>query len=216
MAKKKVEIIELKKIDIRNIEIKVVGDSPVMLHAWSEKAKRQMMDKQNGVAKVKKKEPRNPQKEYAQSLYWLDAKNELIKADGDPDKHKYGFGIPSVSFKSAAVSACRNIDGIPMTLARGVFHVKGEYVPILTGKKDEYAKPRMREDLVVVSNGSPDFRYRGEFYPWHCNLTIRYNAGVLNAEQIINLLNVAGFACGVGEWRPSSQATGNHGMFHVE
>lgn len=34
------------------------------------------------------------------------------------------------------------------------------------------------------------------------------------AEQIVNLFNVAGFACGVGEWRPSKD--GSFGTFHVE
>jgi hypothetical protein len=33
-------------------------------------------------------------------------------------------------------------------------------------------------------------------------------------EQIVNLFNIGGFACGVGEWRPGKD--GSNGMFHVE
>jgi hypothetical protein len=43
---------------------------------------------------------------------------------------------------------------------------------------------------------------------------VRHNPNVLSVEQIINLFNVAGFAIGVGEWRP--QKDGSNGMFHVE
>ena len=33
-------------------------------------------------------------------------------------------------------------------------------------------------------------------------MLVRYNQGVLSESQILNLLNTAGFAVGVGEWRP--------------
>jgi hypothetical protein len=45
-------------------------------------------------------------------------------------------------------------------------------------------------------------------------VTVRYNRNVLSAEQIVSLFNTAGFAIGIGEWRP--QKNGGFGMFHVE
>jgi hypothetical protein len=36
----------------------------------------------------------------------------------------------------------------------------------------------MREDMVRVSNGAPDIRYRGEFPQWEAELAIEYNAGL--------------------------------------
>lgn len=62
--------------------------------------------------------------------------------------------------------------------------------------------------------GTADIRYRGEFPEWSTEITLRYNANVLSPEQVANLFNVAGFAVGVGEWRP--QRDGSFGMFHVE
>lgn len=61
--------------------------------------------------------------------------------------------------------------------------------------------------------GTADLRYRPEFSEWHAKLLVRYNANVLSESQILNLLNVAGFAVGVGEWRPEKD--GQYGMFHV-
>ena len=71
----------------------------------------------------------------------------------------------------------------------------------------------MREDTVKVGMGGSDLRYRGEFADWHARLLVRYNANVLSESQILNLINVAGFAVGVGEWRP--ERDGMNGMFHV-
>jgi hypothetical protein len=74
-------------------------------------------------------------------------------------------------------------------------------------------EPHRREDMVRIGMGTADIRYRGEFDPWSVNVPIIYNAGVLSAEQIMHLFRIAGFAIGVGEWRP--QKDGSYGMFRV-
>ena len=71
----------------------------------------------------------------------------------------------------------------------------------------------MREDMVRVGMGAADLRYRGEFTEWQADVPVRYNANAWSIEQLINVFNVAGFASGVGEWRP--QKNGNFGMFKV-
>ena len=86
--------------------------------------------------------------------------------------------------------------------------INGELVKI------QGANPTPREDMVRVGVGSADLRYRGEFLSWFTEIPIRYNAGVLSDEQIIHLFTIAGFAIGVGEWRP--QKDGQNGLFHVE
>ena len=41
-----------------------------------------------------------------------------------------------------------------------------------------------------------------------------YNAnGMYSLEQIVNIINAGGYACGIGEWRP--ERDGQYGMFHV-
>lgn len=193
MATKKTEstVIELPKIDIRIIKIRIRGDSPLICHAWSEKAKKQMLDAQMKKAK-QAKEAKNPEQDYLDSLYH--------HSDG-------GYGFPSVAFKNAAVDACSHIAGVTKVEARGAFHIVGDMVKV-------EGEPSPREDMVRVGMGTADIRYRGEFRGWAAELTLRYNANVLSAEQIVNLFNTAGFAIGVGEWRP--QKDGSFGMFHVE
>jgi hypothetical protein len=194
--------IAIPKIDVRQLELRLVGDSPLISHAWSEKTKRQMLDKQMKKAKAAK-EAKDPFGDYVDSLYWLSKKpakptEELVKAGK--------FGFPCVAFKAAAVGACRFSEGIKMTEARGAFHVNGEFAEII-------GKPTMREDMVRVGMGTADIRFRGEFNPWSVVMTVSYNAAVLSPEQIVNLFNLAGFGVGVGEWRPEKD--GGYGRFHV-
>ena len=56
MATKKTEVIEIRPIEIKKVTVRVVGDTPLIMHAWSEKAKRMMLEAQMGIAKGKKKE----------------------------------------------------------------------------------------------------------------------------------------------------------------
>lgn len=182
--------IVLPAMNLQTIKMTVIGDSPLICHAWSSKAKRAMLDKQMKKA-VEKKAAKNPEQDYEESLY----------------KHPAGgFGFPSVGFKSAMVSACRFAEGVKMTELRGALHVVGDMVKI-------EGEPQPREDMVRVGMGVADIRYRGEFRKWKAVLTIQFNASIISAEQIANLLNVAGFGVGVGEWRP--ERNGSFGRFHV-
>jgi hypothetical protein len=183
-------VIELPRLNIQQAVITLVGDSPLICHKWSEKAKKEMLDKHMKKAK-QAKEAKDPEALYQESLYHLEGG---------------GYGFPSVAFKSAAVDACSHIQGVTKVEARGSFHINGEMVTI-------QGEPRMREDMVKIAMGTSDIRYRGEFPEWKTTFTIRYNANTLSIEQLLNLFNTAGFAIGVGEWRP--QRDGSYGMFHV-
>ena len=58
--------------------IRIVGDSPLLVHAWSEKAKKEMLQAQQGKKLLKKdKVAKNPAGECAEALYWLDGKPDV-------------------------------------------------------------------------------------------------------------------------------------------
>ena len=42
--------VELPQLDRRIMELRLIGEEPLICHRWSEKAKKQMLDKQMGVA----------------------------------------------------------------------------------------------------------------------------------------------------------------------
>lgn len=191
---------ELKRSTVR---IKIVGDSPLIVHRWSEKAKKEILDKQMKKAK-QGRDAKDPWQDYADSLYWLSPQPSA--ADLTPESIKSGkFGFPTVAFKAAAVRAATDA-GMKMTDTRRAFHIEGEFVTI-------EGVPSMREDMVRIGMGTADIRYRGQFEKWSVVLTINYNATAMSLEQIINLFEIAGFGVGVGEWRP--EKNGSNGRFHV-
>lgn len=197
----KEQVIEIKPLNIQVVEVDIIGETELIVHRWSDKAKQMMLDKQMGKAAVKKAH-KNPEEDYQSSMYRFD--------DG-----RYGF--PAVGFKAAIVGACRMFDGLPMTKAKAAIRVEGE--PNKYGEQlvEIVGNPRMREDMVRLETGVADIRYRAAFWPWVTRIKIRFNAGVISLEQLYNLIDAAGFG-GVGEWRPSApkSATGSYGCFHVK
>lgn len=191
---KKEEAVTIPGMNIEIFKLSLVGTSPLICHKFSTKAKEMMLTPKDKRVTTKKREPRNPQELFMDSLYPI------------PDK-KNAFGFPASGFKKAAVSACRQLDGINMTFIRGAFFVMGDLIEI-------DGKPTLREDIVRLNGQKADVRYRGEFKEWGVQLPIRYNKGSISREQIINLMNIAGFSVGVGEWRP--ERNGSNGMFEVK
>lgn len=191
------QIIELPRLNVKRIQLTLIGDSSLIVHRWSDKARGMMLAKQMKQAK-QAKEAKSPEVDFQESLYLLPPEAQWGQ--------QTGYGFPAVAFKAAAVDACSHVDGITKVEARGAFHIEGEMVEI-------EGEPTPREDMVRIGMGTADIRYRGEFKTWRATLRVRYNANVLSPEQIVNLFNVAGFGIGVGEWRP--QRDGSFGMFHV-
>lgn len=210
--KKEVEAttITIPAIDKRTLSVKLVGDSPLIVHRWSEKAKKQILDNAMGAAK-KGKEPKRPLQEYADAFYWITEKPDF---DGMTDEkilkavEKGRFGFPTVAFKKAAIDAAYQQKAIDKkTTMRGAFHIEGELVEI-------EGRPTIREDPVKIGMNGADLRYRPEFPEWSVTLPITYNPNAVTPEQIVNALNIAGFSNGVGEWR--AERDGVYGRFHVE
>jgi len=189
-------------MDIRPIEIELVGDSPLVVHRWSEKAKSMLLAKQMKKAK-QAKAAKSPEQDFIDSLYWYSEKPENPTLE---DVENGEFGFPAIAFKAAAVDACSHVDGLTKVAARGAFHIDGDLVRI-------EGRPTPREDMVRIGMGVADIRYRAEFRSWRVRLPIRFNANLLSPEQLVNLFETAGFGIGVGEHRP--QRNGQNGRFHV-
>lgn len=209
------------------MKVKVKGTAPIIFHRWSEKAIKMILDKQMKKA-AKGREVRDPEAEYRESFYM--------------DKEGFIY-VPARNLKQAIVGSARFINGVPMTILRGAVFVRGETqetIPVLqAGKKvklsaktvmfedvkEEPPTPenfgydsknktiQMRRDMVTVGMGSADLRFRGQIEKWELEFLIEYDADLLSAEQVLNLVQRAGFSQGLGEWRP--EKNGDYGTFEV-
>lgn len=210
----KKEVIEIRPIDIRTTTIRIVGDTPLIMHAWSEKAKREILDKQMKVTKSKARDAKNPVEDFIRSMYWLTPMPTEMTEEGFEKAISNGaqFGFPVTAIKQAAISAAYRMGWTKDKMSmRGTFFIKGDENQMFRIFSDT---PIMREDMVKVGMGTADIRYRGEFRNWYADLEISFNQnGQYTLEQIVNIINAGGYSCGLGEWRP--ERDGQYGMFHV-
>lgn len=187
-AKKEVAIEGLR---IKRMLVEIEGVSPLIMHNWSDKAKRMMWDKQQKAA-PRGKEARDPQSEVEAAVY----RDEF----GHP-------AMPSTAFKSAIAEACTQFGRtITKKLVLQSVHVDGQYVRI-------FGDYEPREDMVRVGMGVADIRFRPQFNQWRAVVPITFNEVAISKEQIIKLLEAAGFGVGIGDWRPENG--GQFGRFRV-
>jgi hypothetical protein len=150
-----------------------------------------MLDKQMKKAKAAK-EAKDPEQDFQDSLYPI---------------RRAGTAFPRSRSRSAAVDACSHVDGVTKVEARGAFHIEGELVKDRRRRRRR-AKTWCGSRWAPPTSGTAASSSRGGRRS--SSATTR---NVLSPEQIVNLFNTAGFAIGVGEWRP--QRDGSYGMFHV-
>jgi hypothetical protein len=196
-------IIELHRLPIERIDVRIIGLSPLIPHSWSEKSRRMMPGHpESESVRMAKKGVRNPEEEATSCVYWL--------KDGQP-------AMPATAYKAAMVNACRLFAKPSMIEAKQLFFVEGtmvgsdQFVPF-----SYQGEPVLREDTPRNANGGTDLRYRYAFYPWWTTLTIRYIATNISATSIVTLVDAAGSG-GIGDWRPSApkSSTGTFGTWRV-
>ena len=194
--------IVIDRIGVETIKVPIIGTSPLIVHRWSDKAKRQMLDAQQSKKRVK--EHRDPQADYENSFY-------SIADDTNPDR----YGFPVTAFKQATIGGARFYDkSVTMTALRQAMFFRG----IITKADPQqlveiHGEPHMREDVVRVGQGT-DLRYRGEFTEWTTELTITFVTSMLDRNSLLSLVEAGGMGVGVGEWRP--QKSGEFGTYVID
>lgn len=211
------EIIPVKFVEV---PIRIVGDTPLIVHNWSEKAKRKMLEDQMQVTKKadkKAREPKDPFDDFIQSMYWLTEKPESTpEAFEEAVRNGAKWGFPVTAIKKAAnTAAYENEWVLTRTGLKGTYFLKTEYKELAEIKG---CVPTMREDPVNIGKGksrTSDLRYRAEYKDWYMDLILSFNKyGKISFDQIMNCISAGGACYGIGEWRP--QKDGINGMFHVE
>lgn len=226
MATKKTEqLITIKPIVDKTVVVRVVGDTPLIVHKWTEKMKRALPAGSRAAELVgitEKKEYQTPMESFIESMYWISNKPTEYTQEAFEEAIANGakFGFRVESFKQAAIDAAyskkwlQNKKGV-----KGLFFIKPDYIDEEGYQLVEIkgGAPTMREDVVILSGigRTPDLRWRGQFENWYCDLTISYDAdGIYTIEDICNMLQAGGRYNGVGEYRPEKD--GQFGMFHVD
>jgi hypothetical protein len=191
--------LSLERIHRETAIITIKGTAPLIVHAWSQKAKQMMLAAQQG--KKSPKQAKDPQADFEASMYRF------------PDG---GHGFPTMAFKAATVKGGARAFGksVKMTELRQslIFIPDGYGVDGNQLTRLRAGDPMMREDMVRVGMGTADIRYRAEYRDWSAVLLVQFMPNLIDLGSIVSLID-AGGANGVGEWRP--EKNGAFGTFEV-
>jgi hypothetical protein len=175
--------------------------SPLVVHAFAEKAKKEIRDKQQKKAK-QAKEQRNPQQEFLDARY-LDAQGREC--------------IPITAIKKAIVTAATAFDDLTKVALRQAIFLEpadgpGMLLP-LTKFDGSPCVGVMREDAVTIGISTRGLTYRPEYAEWQVELVAEINTRLVSEEQFMALVDHAGWGVGICEGRPEKSSALSWGRF---
>jgi hypothetical protein len=188
--------------------VTIVGDAPLVIHAFSQKAQNMIKATQEAGQQARKgraREAKDFEAAYQSARH--------ISQDG-------WDGVPCAAIRNALISACRTV-GFKMTIAKmSLFCIADGYddrgTPLV---KITHGQPSCHIGPARNANGGIDLRARPMWEPgWRARVTLRWDADQFSAEDVINLLARAGGQVGLCEGRPDSKMSAGcgWGTFTVE
>jgi hypothetical protein len=193
----KEKMVILETLNIGMLKVKIRGITPLIVENWSVKTRQQMAEKHMGIQTDTVQKARNPEEEAKEKLY-LTSKGQ--------------FAFPASGLKKAMISACTSTN----KMIRKNFLVQALHVMGTEGNLVAFDSPgyRVQEDIGRVGmSKTPRPIWRPVFDDWSCTFVIRYNKNIISPAQIVNILNLAGFAVGLCGWRV--EKSGSFGQFEV-
>lgn len=204
----KTEIIEIKEVKPQNITVHIEGDTDLVLNKMNDVTTRQLVDVRKD--KAKKIETPNEWEAIITSMHWRDGKPKDFSEKGLYDALTNNapcltaFGLKK-SFGEAVVRL--GIDNYSTKFDASVnILAPGGLVPI------KFAEHFIDEKLMSPKKGAPVLTHLNRFCGWSASIEISYIDSVYSTEQLINIINLAGFGIGIGSGRRSC----GYGRYHVK
>lgn len=193
-ATKKVTIAPV-KWEVATILIK--GTAPYLQNRFAQYKRDEMVEKQKAGSSQARTRRAKPPKDF-QKLY-----------EGSMHIAEAGWhGIPASSFRHALIDCCR-LTEMDMVRAKMCLFVVADGLdrenlePLVRIE----GTPRMFLDRVRIGINQTDIVPRAMFQNWSAKVTLKWDAGVFTATDVINLLARAGGQCGIGAGRPFSKTS---------
>lgn len=203
----KEKTIELKKIETKQVTVKIVGDGDLILNKMNDVSTRQLTEQRKN--KAKDLDVPNEWEQIITAMHWRDGKptdfseQGLIDALTNNAPCITAFGLKK-SFGDAVVR--NEIDTYKTKFDNSMNIVaKGGLVPI------KFTEHSIDEKLMSPKKGSPVLVRMNRFSGWSAEFTISFTENVYSLEQILNIINLAGFGLGIGSGR-----TSGYGRYHIE
>jgi hypothetical protein len=191
-------------VGIQSVTLTLRGrpGSPLVIHAFAEKAKQEIRDKQQKKAK-KAKEQRDPNAEFLAARY-VDAQGREC--------------APITALKKSIITAASAFDDLTKVGLRQALFVDSIVNPgsalIPIEKHDgSPAVGVMREDAVTIGINTRGLAYRPEYAEWQLSVRVEFNPRLVSEEQLLALVDQAGWGVGICEGRPERSSALGWGRF---
>lgn len=203
----KEQVIEIKSINIKYAKITICGDGNLVLNKMNDVAAKNLINARKG--KAKEVEAPNMWEEIITSMHWYKGKpsefsEEALKnalTENSPCITAFGL------LKSFGDAVVRNGIDTYATKFKAAVNIptEGGLIPITF--TDYY----IDEKLMSPKKGAPVLVRLNRFSGWKATFNISYVESIYSLEQIVNIINLAGFGLGIGSGRSSG-----YGRYHVE
>ena len=196
----KAETIVIEEMKRGRIKPWVIGESPLILHAMSQKTKMSLLIPSGRKTAAEKAQSlkHDPLEEY---------RGSAIVAMSNKNPTRLLF--PATAFKSAICNAALEVPGAKKSQIGRLTWVNGDTVNL-------YGVPEMLMSITRSAdmNRTPDVRTRPILRQWAAQIDITYVMPTLNEITILRLLEIAGMLMGVGDFR-QEKGKGNYGQFRL-
>lgn len=207
MAKNNKEIVNLRPVEIGRARIHIVGDGTLCLNKMNNRNKRTLTDQRKDRAKSM--EVPNEWEDIITAIHWRDGdpteftEESLIDCLKNNAPCITAFGLK----KSWGQAVVRNeIDTYATKFDNAVnITAVNNLVPV------SFSDHSVDEKLMSPKRGAPVLVRLNLFSGWSADIDISYTANVYSLDQIVNIINLAGFGLGIGSGR-----TSGYGRYHVE
>lgn len=209
MAKKDNNTIELAHINVKSARIFIEGDSDLVLNKMNARNTRVL----TADDRKKIREVPNKYEDIITAIHWRDGiptDDTYANCDAQMLVDMLKNNAPCITAfglkKSFGQAVVRNeIDKYATKFdnAVNVIATKG-LVPVT------FAEYAIDEKLMSPKRGAPINVILSHFIGWKSEFTISYTDHVYSLEQIVNIINLAGFGLGIGSGRSSG-----YGRYHV-
>jgi len=204
----KVEVLEVREVKPQLLTVHIVGDSDLVINKMNDVTSRQLIDARKDKAKSIEKP--NEWEEIITSIHWRDGKPTEYSEKAMKEALKKNapcittFGLKK-SFGEAVVRL--GIDTYSTKFDASVNILgSGGLVPI------KFTEHYIDEKLMSPKKGAPVLVHLNRFCGWSADIQISFIDSVYSAEQLLNVINLAGFGIGIGSGRRSC----GYGRYHVE
>jgi len=194
-------IVTIPGVKTEKLTTLIIGTAPMICHKFSEKLRKQILDKHMGEASAGR-EKKDPQANFEAARYRL--------PDGSD-------GVPAGGVKAAIVDGFGKDAGVFVSKAKGAIRVSPDDIGTNLVRIICPTPPQLREDVVRNESGVVDIRHRPEYWPWAMKITVEYLPQIASQKQVLQAIARSGFTVGLCEWRPSSKQSksGSYGTWRL-